>query len=457
MRTPIFRLTLAATVVAATLPAASFAQQSPSCARLVAMVAEAGDRLSDEFVDAGSVGAADDAEACNVYVTRVTEAGGLVGVSDATSSADTDVETSTETIEIEREATIEGEVQVTLPDPDVRVEQDPAEIDVTTSPPAVSISQGQPVIEVRQAQPIITVQMTRPTITVEQPAPEITVTMPEPGVDVTTAQPVIEVNIPEPRVTVTQGQPQLAVDLDTNVGATVDADNNTSLDRSDDGGNMVVRADGVSGAASEPVIRFAESEEAATVEVQGAEPQVNYIAAEPDVRIESDGEPVIEMIDGGEPKIMIRQSGDEDSAAVDEESPAAVAALASDSDVEQLDPQEAFARGGDTTLDGGSDSEFTVGDLNGMDVNNARGEQLGEIDRIVRNGNDTYLVLAHGGWFFGLNDKEVALPIRDITIRGDEVVLRGLSEEQIDSMPDYDYDNDIALEVDDEVTLRRLD
>ena len=474
MKTLPFRLTLAATLVAAaTLPAAVHAQQSASCVRLMTLVDEAGDRLTDEFGDAREVAETDDPNRCSVYVARVVTAGGLIGNADAATAVETveTTEETTETVQVEQEATIEGEVQVTLPDPEVRVEQDPAEIAVRTTPPEVNISQGQPVIEIRQAQPIITVQMTQPTITVEQPAPEIIVTMPEPGVDVATAQPVIEVNIPEPRVTVTQGQPRLAVDLDTNVGAT--AETNTALDRSDDEvGNMVVTANGLSDAAGEPMIEYVDSEEPPVVNVEGTEPQVNYVAAEADVRIESDGEPVIEMLDGGEPKILIRRAGEEDGAALDAEQPAAVAALAPDADVdavtpattaetetaeiEQRDPRDAFARGDDATLDTADEGVMTVGDLAGMDVRNARGEELGEVDRVVRNGNDTYVVVAHGGWFFGLNDKEIALPVGDVTIRGDEVVLRGLTEAQIEAMPDYDYANEVSLEGSDEVTLRRL-
>ena len=463
-----FRLTFAAAVVAASFPATeAFAQQSASCQRLVALVDEAGDGISEEFRDARTVGEADDSEQCTLYVTRVTTAGGLTGASDA-ATAQTAVETeeTTETIEVESQATIEGEVEVTLPDPVVDVQQDPAEIAVRTTPPEVNVSQGQPTITVRQAQPIITVQMAQPTITVEQPAPEIVVTMPEPGIDVATAQPTVDVTIPEPRITVTQGQPRLAVDLDTNVGDTVEGDATRSLERTDDAdGNMVVTANGLSSGAMEPVIEYVQSEDAPKITYNGAEPEVEYVAAEADVRIQNDGEPVVEMVDGGEPKIMIRQAGDDDSAAADAEQPEAVAALApAATEGEpaampadgQRDPREAFAVGEDPELDGGASGVMMVGDLAGMDVRNARGEELGEVGRVVRNGNDTYVIVEHGGWFFGLNDKEIALPIEDVTIRGEEVVLRGLTEEQIESMPDYDYGNEVALGTDDEVTLRRL-
>lgn len=465
-----FRLTLAAGLVAASLPAAdALAQQSASCSRLLTMIDEAGGEIREEFRDAQSVADTDDPNQCSLYVARVVSLGGL-GVADgadasaqAEASAQGEEQTS-ETVEIERQATIEGEVEVTLPDPDVQVEQDPAEIAVRTPPPEVSVSQGQPTITIRQAQPVIRVQMAQPTISVEQPAPEIVITMPEPGVDVATARPEVEVNIPEPRVTVTQGDPQLAVDLDTTVGDD-GTESNTRIERNDQDGMMTVTANGLSGGATEPNIRYIDDEQAPRVSVSGAEPQVDYVAAEPDVMVESTGEPNVEVVNSGEPKIMIRQAGEEneDSAAAETgEDSTAVAALApaetgaSAAEQEQRDPREAFAVDETQSFDGAENSVMTVEELDGMDVVNARGEELGEVGRIVRNGNDTYMVVEHGGWFFGLNDKEIALPIADVTIREDNVVLRGLTEDQIEAMPDYDYANEIALEGTDEVTLQRM-
>jgi len=461
-----FRLTCAAAVVAAaTLPVAGgvLAQDDLGCERLLTLVDEAGDNLREEFGDARAVGEAGNMEECAVYVTRVTETGGLTTDANTEVQASTQEE-STETVQVEQEATIEGEVEVTLPDPRVEVEQDPADVSVRTLPPEVNVSQGQPKITVRQAQPIITVQMTQPTITVEQPAPEIIVTMPEPGVDVATARPTVEVNIPEPRVTVTQGQPQLAVDLQTDVGdeADVMTDSSTLIERSDEGGSMVVRASGLSSGEVEPNIQYVENEEPPTINFSGVEPQVEYVAAEPDVRIESGGEPTIEMVEGGEPKIMIQSA---DQAAAEGEEPAAsgqaVAALDAENGAQpppegQRDPREAFAAAEEGESLSGDSGVMTVEELAGMDVRNARGEELGEVNRIVRNGNDTYMVIEHGGWFLGLNDKEVALPITDVTVRENEVVLRGLTEEQIEAMPDYDYANEIALEGNDEVTLQRV-
>ena len=460
----LFPLTLVAATVAATSTGA-FAQDSASCSRLLSLVEESGDRpLRDEFSDAREVAERDEAGECSLYVARAESAGGLTVTEgaevNAQSAESESSESETETVQIEQDATIEGEVQVTMPDPSVTVEQDPADIGVTTSPPEVSVSQGQPTITVRQAQPIIRVTMAQPTISVEQPAPEIIVTMPEPGVDVATAQPQVEVNIPEPRVTVTQGDPRLSVNLDAEVaeGSGVE-ESNTTIERSDDEGMMTVTANGLSGGAAEPNIQFTESEEAAKITYEGAEPIVEYESAEPDVQIESDGEPNIELVESGEPKIMIRQPGEE---APEDNQQAALASedaepsAEAETNGEQRDPQQAFAVANTEEFEGASTGVVTVGELDGMAVVNARGEELGEVGRVVRNGNDTYMIVEHGGWFFGLNDKEIALPIADVTMGEENVVLRGLTEEQIESMPGYDYGNEVALEGSDEVTVQRM-
>ena len=467
----LFRTTLAAAAVAAALPAAHVAQaqtlQSASCNRLLVMVDEVGDdNLRPDFVDARTVAMDDDANACSVYVARVAQVGTIGGdaerVNAQAAETETETETATETVQIEQQATIEGEVQVTLPDPEVDIEQSPAEIAVRSTQPEVTVDQAQPRITVRQAQPIIRVQMAQPTITVEQPAPEIIVTMPDPGVNVASAQPQVEVNIPEPRVTVRQGEPMLNVDLAADMGAERDP----NLERVDnEDGSMVVSRAGMSSQELEPNIQYVDVEGEPQVTINKSSPEVEYISAEPMVEITQDGEPQIELIQSGEPKIMIQ---DDDSASMDaEDAPemdpdataqAAMAAPAESNEparrADQRDPREAFAADpSDVAYDGSPTSRIRVADLDGFGVINGRGEDLGEVERVVRNGQDTYVIVEHGGWFFGLNDKEVAFPVENILVRGEQVVLRGMTEEQIAQMPDYDYANEVNLGGSDEVEV----
>ncbi len=473
-----FRMTLAAAAVAATFPLTNtaFAQEleSASCDRLLVLVDEAGDgNLSPDFADARTVALADDPDECSLYVARVAQVGtiGVVGTAAEVEAADSEqaveTEETTETVQIEQEATIEGEVQVSLPDPQVDIEQSPAEIAVRDAAPDVTIDQAQPTIIVRQAQPIIRVEMAQPTISVEQPAPEITITMPDPGVNVASAQPTVEVNIPEPRVTVRQGEPQLNVDLAANMG---DAERDPDLERADEDGTMVVSKRGMSSEELAPRIEYVASDEQPNVTINEASPDVQYVAADPQVEFSQAGEPQIEVISSGEPKIMIQgpEGGDNDSASTDMSAEGQqAAALVPETDAatanieqraDQRDPLEAFAADpSDIAYDGTPTQALTVNELDGLEVINGRGEELGEVERVVRNGTDTYMIVEHGGWFFGLNDKEVAFPIDNVMVRGDTVVLRGMTAEQISQMPDYDYANEQNLGASDQIDVMRVE
>ena len=487
----VFRTTLAAAAVAAALPLTNVAHaqelESASCDRLLVLVDEAGDdNLAPDFVDARTVAMNDDAGQCSLYVARVVQVGGIAVDANAQTAADTDMEadtdtdtaaeteteTATETVQVQQEATIEGEVQVTLPDPQVDIEQSPAEVTVRDAAPEVSVDQARPTIVVRQAAPRIRVQMPQPTITIEQPAPEIVVTMPDPSVNVASAQPQVEVNVPEPRVTVTQGEPMLNVDL----SADMSAERDPNLERVDnEDGSMVVTRTGASSAELAPRIQYVQSEQQAQVSINRAEADVQYVAADPQVEFEQGGEPQIELISTGEPSVVFEGGEDEgasleapaegaDAAQVAAVQPLSGEAVETEAEEPaatalpgQRDPREAFAADpSDVAYDGSPSSAVRVADLDGMEVINGRGENLGEVERVVRNGPDAYLIMEHGGWFFGLNDKEVAFPLGNVMVREDQVVLRGMTEEQIEQMPDYDFANETNLGAGDEVEVMRV-
>ena len=502
-----FRTTLAAAAVATALSPASPVQAqtltSPDCDRLLLLVDEAGEgNVRAEFADARTVAEADEADACGLYVARVAELGGI-----AVDAERTESDAVTETVRIEQQATIEGEVRVTLPDPRVDIEQSPAEISVRGRLPEVSIDQARPNIVVRQAPPVILVRMSQPIVTVEQPAPEIVVTMPDPDVNVATARPTVEVNVPEPRVTVTQAEPRLDVDLNASIG---EADRDPGLERSDADGAMVVAKSGLSSGELEPIVRYVDADAPAKVTFGRSVPAVEYVSAEPMIEVEPAGEPSVELIPVGEPKITIRESAD-DAAATDVpaaetrevalQEPAPIQPLAetpvdeapvetaAEAPVETpaepatpVTPTDAEAPGASTIAltevpagsaaadsatpvaeptDAGVDDiatrAFTAGELDGMSIVDDRGEELGEVERVVRNGPDSYLILERGGWFFGLNGKEVAFPTAEIGVRDDAIVLRGMSEAQIEAMPDYDANGEVDLGVDEEVLIVRVD
>ena len=97
-----------------------------------------------------------------------------------------------------------------------------------------------------------------------------------------------------------------------------------------------------------------------------------------------------------------------------------------------------------------------VSDLVGKDVITSGGDEVGEISRVVTNNNRAFAVIAHGG-FLGLGEEEVSLPLRRIAIRGDEAVLLGLSEDELEALPSYDPAQNRTMRDEDEFEVRMVD
>jgi hypothetical protein len=86
-------------------------------------------------------------------------------------------------------------------------------------------------------------------------------------------------------------------------------------------------------------------------------------------------------------------------------------------------------------------------DLEDRDVVTMDGEEVGEVAEVVSSGGTFYAVIEHGG-FLGIGEDRVAIPLERIGMRGEEVILLGLTPEQLEAMPEYDFeaDEDVANE-----------
>jgi hypothetical protein len=283
----------------------------------------------------------------------------------------------------------------------------------------VSVRQSQPEIIVRQQQPTIPVQMPRPTITIDQPQPEIIVRMSKPEVDVTTPQPEVSVNQAQPEVSVEQGQPQIAVEEPT-----VDVEAGGEANITVEPGQPVVTQEGG-------------SFEGATVNVEQSQPIVSYEQAEPKVEFEDAGEPQIQYTQSGEPNIQVEPM--EDGAAPAEGSAAVAEGDAAAGQASQPQGEDQFAslRAGEEVMEAGQPTTVAVSEIIGRNVVNSADEDLGEVERLVQVNQRLYAVLAEGG-FLGLGEREVALPLDAISMREDEFILRGMTEDDIEALPEFD-------------------
>ncbi|WP_300056736.1 PRC-barrel domain-containing protein [uncultured Roseobacter sp.] len=87
-------------------------------------------------------------------------------------------------------------------------------------------------------------------------------------------------------------------------------------------------------------------------------------------------------------------------------------------------------------------STMVVGDLIGKDVAEANGEVVGEIDYIVRDGDDLAAVIGIGG-FLGLGEYTVAIPLNefDMSAEEDMLMLSNWTETELEAQPEFDETN----------------
>ena len=299
-----------------------------------------------------------------------------------------------------------GQIIVTQPDPSVSVQQSAPEVTVSQPEPDVSVTQPQPEIIVRQVQPTIRVQMPQPIITIDQPQPEIIVRMPEPQVNVTTPEPDVQVSQDAPEISVEQAQPEVNVQLPE---PDVNVDNSSEADVTVDQGQAIVRQE--------------QSEDGANVDIQQSQPTVSYESAEPNVVFEEQAEPEVRFTESGEPNVQFEDAN-------------AAPGAGMDAPAEAGDPN-ASLRQGDQPIDAGVPTPYRASDMIGQEIVNAQGETLGTVDRLVTTGTREYVVLAEGG-FLGLGEREVALPLDSMSVSEGRLLMRGMSDEDIEAMPEFD-------------------
>jgi sporulation protein YlmC with PRC-barrel domain len=270
----------------------------------------------------------------------------------------------------------------------------------------ISVQQAAPTIRVDQASPQISVQQAQPQVTVRQPQPEILVRQPAPRVTVDIPQPEIIVRMPQPEVNVAQAQPQVEVrQAQPNVQVTQPAQPQVQVTPAQP---QVVQQ----GATGQPNVTVQPAEGQANVRYERAEPQVtvNQAQGQPTVRMEqADGQPA---------------ASDANRTAMAPATPPAATAARP-------------ATTGTVAAGAGSARQFSVNQLEDMNVYNARGNQLGEVeDVLVGPNNQTFLVVAYGG-FLGLGERQVVLPLDRFQLQNDRLVVAGMTEDQLRALPAY--------------------
>jgi sporulation protein YlmC with PRC-barrel domain len=289
-----------------------------------------------------------------------------------------------------------SQIVVQQPAPTVRVNPADPRIVVHQPQPQVTVTQPQPQITVRQPQPTVRVDIPKPQIIVQMPKPDVNVVMAQPQVQVTQPKPQIQVTHPqEPQVQVESAQPQVLVQRESDVQPKVNVQT-----------------------SGQPVVHY-----------ERAEPKVivNEPKGEPDVRFEAMRQSNVNGQQAqNRPAAAQRPEQKTASAYTDEQRRTVLERL----------------NAGDTESTGALPADIqtrpiAVSSLEGADVYNARGQDLGEVDRIIVTPQGKQFVVVASGGFLGIGEDKVAFPLDRFWSRGDNLVIRGVTEDDIEAMDNY--------------------
>lgn len=117
--------------------------------------------------------------------------------------------------------------------------------------------------------------------------------------------------------------------------------------------------------------------------------------------------------------------------------------------------EDAPLRNGDASAQDDSLMSLQASDLEGRDVVNQDGDELGEVDQVARNTqtDELHAIVSEGG-FLGIGTDEYSVPLNELQVQDDdEVVLQGnYSEDELEQYAES-YDADNFEELDDDESL----
>ncbi len=251
-----------------------------------------------------------------------------------------------------------------------------ANVVVRQPAPTIQVDPADPRVIVRQAQPQVTVNQPQPEIIVRQPQPTVTVNIPQPEIIVRMPQPDVNVSMPQPDVRVLMARPDVSV---TRPG--------------------------------EPRVQVEEVQPQVMVQRQAnAEPQVQVQRAE--------GQPTVRY-ERAEPRVVVNQADGQPAVRVEQQTqPAARNQQAMNTSTNPVRP-------------------IAVSEIKGKDVYNLEGEGLGEIERVILGSNNQSYGVIRFGEFLGLGGEARILPLSQMALQQDRIILPGMSEAELRALPVY--------------------
>jgi sporulation protein YlmC with PRC-barrel domain len=81
---------------------------------------------------------------------------------------------------------------------------------------------------------------------------------------------------------------------------------------------------------------------------------------------------------------------------------------------------------------------IAVSRLKRMNLYNERGDKLGDVERVVQSADGHFHIVIGAGGFLGIRERDVRIPLEQVTVRGDRLVIQDLTDDQVRIMPVFD-------------------
>jgi sporulation protein YlmC with PRC-barrel domain len=81
---------------------------------------------------------------------------------------------------------------------------------------------------------------------------------------------------------------------------------------------------------------------------------------------------------------------------------------------------------------------IAVSRLKRMNLYNDRGDKLGDVERVLQSPDGSFHIVIGAGGFLGIRERDVRIPLDRVTMRGDRLMIQGLTDDQVKVMPVFD-------------------
>ena len=77
--------------------------------------------------------------------------------------------------------------------------------------------------------------------------------------------------------------------------------------------------------------------------------------------------------------------------------------------------------------------------LNGREVTNERGEEIGKIDDLIVGRDKVLFAIIGVGGFLGIGEHLIAIPYNNLAVTSQRITLRGATKESVRRLPQFRY------------------